>query len=144
MNERLTDTAIPSTEPEQTIRLREADLTVEKAVAPHREDVVTVGFTVDSVADEEHWEDVKRKLIAQVGSGNNPSIRITDADFNRRRELYLVHDHDRRDLHLGYAERTLQHLYTLWGRRVLLETQVNGKPTRLAFDEDGFDARLVV
>jgi stage V sporulation protein R len=101
-------------------------------------------LVVDSVADEEHWEDVKRKLIAQVGSGNNPSIRITDADFNRRRELYLKHDHDGRDLHLGYAERTLQHLYTLWGRRVLLETQVNGKPTRLAFDEDGFDARLVV
>jgi len=101
-------------------------------------------LVVDSVADDEHWEDVKRKLITQVGSGNNPSIRITDADFNRRRELYLVHDHDGRDLHLGYAERTLQHLYTLWGRRVLLETQVNGKPTRLAFDEDGFDARLVV
>jgi len=101
-------------------------------------------LVVDSVADEEHWADVKRKLIAQVGAGNNPSIRITDADFNRRRELYLVHDHDGRDLHLGYAERTLQHLYTLWGRRVLLETQVNGKPTRLAFDEDGFDARLVV
>ena len=101
-------------------------------------------LVVDSVADDEHWEDVKRKLIAQVGSGTNPSIRITDADFNRRRELYLVHDHDGRDLHLGYAERTLQHLYTLWGRRVLLETQVNGKPTRLAFDEDGFDARLVV
>jgi stage V sporulation protein R len=99
---------------------------------------------VDSVADDEHWEDVKRKLIAQVGSGNNPTIRITDADFNRRRELYLRHEHDGRDLHLGYAERTLQHLYTLWGRRVLLETQVNGKPTRLAFDEDGFDARLVV
>jgi len=99
---------------------------------------------VDSVADEEHWEDVKRKLIAQVGSGNNPTIRITDADFNRRRELYLNHQHDGRDLHLGYAERTLQHLYTLWGRRVLLETEVNGKPTRLAFDEDGFDARLVV
>jgi stage V sporulation protein R len=101
-------------------------------------------LVVDSVADDEHWADVKRKLIAQVGAGNNPSIRITDADFNRRRELYLVHDHDGRDLHLGYAERTLQHLYTLWGRRVLLETQVNGKPTRLAFDEDGFDARLVV
>ncbi len=101
-------------------------------------------LVVDSVADDEHWEDVKRKLITQVGSGNNPSIRITDADFNRRRELYLKHEHDGRDLHLGYAERTLQHLYTLWGRRVLLETQVNGKPTRLAFDEDGFDARLVV
>jgi len=101
-------------------------------------------LVVDAVADDDHWEAVKRKLITQVGAGSNPSIRITDADFNRRRELYLRHDHDGRDLHLGYAERTLQHLHTLWGRRVLLETQVNGKPTRLAYDEDGFDARLVV
>ena len=101
-------------------------------------------LVVSEVADEEHWEAVKRKLITQVGTGNNPSIRITDADFNRRRELYLMHEHDGRDLQLGYAERTLQHLHTLWGRRVLLETKVNGKPTRLAYDEDGFDARLVV
>lgn len=101
-------------------------------------------LVVDEVADDEHWESVKRKLITQIGSGTNPVIRITDADFNRRRELYLRHDHDGRDLHLGYAERTLQHLHTLWSRRVLLETKVNGKLTRLAYDEDGFDARLVV
>lgn len=101
-------------------------------------------LVVDEVSDEEHWENVKRKLITQVGSGSNPWIKITDADFNRRRELYLVHDHDGRDLHLGYAEKTLQHLHRLWGRRCLLETRVNGKPTRLAYDEDGFDARLVV
>ncbi len=101
-------------------------------------------LVVDAVADDEHWESVKQKLIAQIGTGNNPSIRITDADFNRRRELYLVHQHDGRDLHLGYAERTLEHLYRLWGRRVLLETRVNEKPTRLAYDDDGFDARLVV
>ncbi len=101
-------------------------------------------LVVSEVSDEDHWEDVKRKLIAQVGGGTNPVIRITDADFNRRRELYLCHDHDGRDLHLGYAERTLQHLHALWGRRVLLETRVNGKVTRLAYDEDGFDARLVV
>ncbi len=101
-------------------------------------------LVVAEVADDEHWENVKRKLIAQIGTGSNPSIRVTDADFNRRRELYLRHEHDGRDLHLGYAERTLQHLHALWGRRVLLETRVNGKATRLAYDEDGFDARLVV
>ncbi|MEO1090876.1 MAG: SpoVR family protein [Pseudomonadota bacterium] len=101
-------------------------------------------LVVSEVADDEHWESVKRKLIAQVGAGTNPTINITDADFNRRGELYLAHEHDGRDLHLGYAEKTLQHLHRLWGRRVLLETRVNGKPTRLAFDDDGFDARLVV
>ena len=99
-------------------------------------------YVVDHTPDE-GAEELKRKLISQIGLNGQPRIVITDADYNRRRELYLVHDHDGRDLHLGYAERTLQHLYTLWGRRVLLETQVNGKPTRLAFDEEGFDARLI-
>lgn len=52
MNERLNDSTMPSTEPEQTIRLREADLSIEKAIAPYRDDVVTVGYTIDSVAEE--------------------------------------------------------------------------------------------
>ena len=116
--------------------MRELDLF---AFAPRGDKLV-----VSEVADDEHWESVKRKLVAQVGAATNPVIAITDADFNRRRELYLVHQHDGRDLHLGYAEKTLQHLHRLWGRRVLLETRVNGKPTRLAYDDDGFDARLVV
>lgn len=101
-------------------------------------------LVVSEVADEENWETVKAKLLTQVGVGSNPSINVVDADFNGRRELYLQHQHDGRDLHLGYAEKTLKHLFKLWGRRVVLETVVNAKSTRLSFDDDGFDARLVV
>ena len=33
-----------------------------------------------------------------------------------RRGLYLVHDHDGRDLDMTHADKTLHHLRTLWGR----------------------------
>ncbi|MGF1474003.1 MAG: SpoVR family protein [Geminicoccaceae bacterium] len=101
-------------------------------------------LVVSEVSDEEHWRTVKDKLIRQVGAQSNPSIKITDADYDAKRELYLVHDHDGRDLELSYAEKTLSHLHGIWNRPVHLETRLNDKPTQLTYGAPGFDARLLV
>ncbi len=86
---------------------------------------------ITKVADEESWQDIKETLIKSVGMGSIPSIVVTDADFGRRRTLYLQHEHDGRDLQLDYAERTLQHCERLWGHEVVLESIVNGKNSLL-------------
>jgi stage V sporulation protein R len=57
--------------------------------------------------------------------------------------LYLKHEHDGRDLHIGYAEKTLGHLHQLWGHRVLLESLMKSKKTLLSFGDHGFDAKLM-
>ena len=98
-------------------------------------------YVVTKVADKESWRDVKETLLKNVGTGTIPVIKITDADYNGNRTLYLVHEHDGRDLLLEYAERTLQHLHRLWGREVALETFVNGKKTVLTYSEHGFAAK---
>jgi stage V sporulation protein R len=98
-------------------------------------------LVVTKVANEEGWRDVKSTLLQNIGMGTTPVIRITDADFGGNRTLYLVHEHDGRDLLVEYAEKTLLHLHTLWGREVALETVINGKKMVLGYGEQGFSSR---
>lgn len=91
---------------------------------------------ITKVATEEDWEEIKSILIKQVGAGSLPIIKITDADFGKNRTLYLVHEHDGRDLQLQYAEATLRHIQALWERDVVLETTVNGKKSLLKMSKD--------
>ncbi len=95
---------------------------------------------VSRVADKENWRDIKDTLIRDVGMGSIPVIRIEDADYHNNRALYIKHHHDGRDLHLEYAERTLQYLHQLWQREVVLETEINEKKSLLCFTDD----RLVI
>ena len=99
-------------------------------------------LVVDEIADEDGWEEVKSQLLRQIGMGGSPVIRIVDADHNRRRALYLTHEHDGRDLDMGAAEKTLAHLRQLWGHDILLETRMRGKRTLLQSRETGFEAKL--
>jgi stage V sporulation protein R len=98
-------------------------------------------LVVTEVADDAGWRGVKEQLLRNVGMGGVPVIRIEDADFGHKRTLYLVHQHDGRDLHLENAEKTLAYAYRLWGREVVLETAMSGKRTLLTFNDRGFSAK---
>ena len=63
-------------------------------------------------------------------------IKVEDADYNNRRSLFLKHHHDGRDLQVEYAEKTLQYLRQLWGREVVLETEINEKKSLLCYSDD--------
>ena len=98
-------------------------------------------LVVTRVSNEDGWRDVKSTLLQNIGMGTTPVIRITDADFGGNRTLHLVHEHEGRDLLVEYAEKTLLHLHTLWGREVALETVINGKRMILGYGEQGFSSR---
>jgi stage V sporulation protein R len=100
-------------------------------------------LVVTRVSDEDSWQQVKDTLLRTVGMNAQPVIKIHDADYGGSRALYLKHEHDGRDLLIGYAEKTLGHLYNLWGHRILLETLMKGKKTLLSYGEHGFDAKLM-
>ncbi len=91
---------------------------------------------VARVADDDNWRAIKETLIKNVGTGTIPVIKIEDADYNKNRVLFLRHYHDGRDLQLEYAEKTLRYLHQLWGREVVLETEINGKQSLLCFVDD--------
>jgi len=86
---------------------------------------------VTKVADDENWDKVKQTLIQNVGTGSIPTLKIEDADFGQNRTLFIRHYHDGRDLQLEYAEHSLRHLQALWGREVVIESVISGKPSLL-------------
>lgn len=93
---------------------------------------------ITKVSDQENWQAVKETLIKSVGMGSIPVMAIEDADFGKKRSLFLKHEHDGRDLQLEYAEKTLKHLSFLWGREVILETTINGKKSHLKMEDSIF------
>ena len=93
---------------------------------------------VTKVSNDENWTQIRDALIQSVGSNSLPIIKVYDADYGGSRTLYLKHYHDGRDLQLEYAEQTLRHLQSLWGKNVYLETELNGKANLLKITDGQF------
>jgi len=74
---------------------------------------------------EKRWERVRDQLVANMTNFGFPYIEVADGDYNGNRELYLRHAHEGAELDTRYARKTLEHVYTLWGRPVHLETVVD-------------------
>jgi stage V sporulation protein R len=83
------------------------------------------------VVTEKDWEAVRDRLVDQLSDYGIPVIRAEDADYKGNRELYLRHDWSGRPLDLAYAEKTLEGVAQLWGRRVWLETKDADEATLL-------------
>lgn len=98
---------------------------------------------VTEVAGRDGWRQIKETLIQNVGTSSVPVICIVDSDYGQSRTLYMVHDHDGRDLQLEYAERTLSFVHRLWHHEVALETSIEGSRTLLRFGEQGFSAKAI-
>ncbi len=100
--------------------------------APQHQD-----WVISRVSDEDNWKPIRDLLINSVGLASIPNIAIVDCDANNTRTLHLTHEFDGRELEAKYAEKTLEHIYLLWGRRVVLETTMNNSTTKYSFDDDG-------
>jgi len=74
---------------------------------------------------EKRWERVRDQLVANMTNFGFPYIEVADGDYNGNRELYLRHAHEGAELDTRYARKALEHVYTLWGRPVHLETVVD-------------------
>jgi stage V sporulation protein R len=100
-------------------------------------------LVVSQVSDSDGWRRVKETLLANVGMGSVPVIKVEDSDFGQHRTLYLVHSHDGRDLQLEYAEKTLAYIHRLWQREVALETVLGGKRSLLVYNDRGFSMKTL-
>jgi len=88
---------------------------------------------------EKDWEAVRDRLVDQLSDYGIPVITAEDADYNGNRELFLRHDFNGRPLDMAYAEKTLEGVARLWGRKVWLETQdADGSTLKLSYSsKDG-------
>ncbi len=96
---------------------------------------------VTEVADDDGWEKIKDALIHSVGTGSIPIVTVVDADHGGTRSLLLNHAFDGRELSLEYAEKTLMYVHRLWGREVVLDTVLAGKPAQLVYNGEGFTTK---
>lgn len=83
---------------------------------------------------EKDWEKVRDNIVANMTNFGFPYLVIDDGDYHGNRELYIKHMFEGQELDLAYAEKTLQHVYMIWGRPVHLETIYDGKRILLSYD----------
>ena len=88
---------------------------------------------------EKRWEKVRDQLVANMTNFGFPYIVVADGDYNGNRELYLKHQYDGTELDSNYARKVLEHVHTLWGRPVHLETTVDDERVRLHYDGEEHD-----
>ncbi|GAC1566341.1 MAG: SpoVR family protein [Ktedonobacteraceae bacterium] len=83
---------------------------------------------------EKNWEKVRDGIVASMTNFGSPYLVVDNGDYRGNRELYIKHLFEGQELDMVYAEKTLQHVYTLWGRPVHLETIYEGKHILLTYD----------
>ncbi len=83
---------------------------------------------------DKRWERVRDQLVSNMTNFGFPYIEVTDGDYNGNRELFLHHSYEGTELDTRYARKTLEHVYSLWGRPVHLETVIDGEPAVLRFN----------
>jgi stage V sporulation protein R len=67
-------------------------------------------------------EDVKKKLLLRFTNLGKPTIGVYDANHENRGELLLCHEYNGVMLDRKNAEATLERVFELWGRPVVLHT----------------------
>lgn len=80
------------------------------------------------------WENVRDQLVLARVNGGSPYLVVQDADYERNGELLIAHRYESIELDLKYLERTLPHIYALWGRTVHLQTVVEDKKALFTYD----------
>ena len=88
---------------------------------------------------EKRWQKVRDQLVSNMTNFGFPYIVVADGDYNRNRELYLKHHYEGAELDTTYARKVLEHVHTLWGRPVHLETVVDDEPVRLHYNGEEHD-----
>ncbi|MFC7442812.1 SpoVR family protein [Laceyella putida] len=83
---------------------------------------------------DKNWEHVRDELVMSRVNGGHPVILVHDGDYLQNGELYLVHRFEGVELDLKYLEKTLPHVYALWGRSVHLETVIEGRNVVFCFN----------
>jgi stage V sporulation protein R len=61
-------------------------------------------------------------------------VEVSDTNHLNRGELLLLHRHEGLDLKLDWAQATLEALFRIWTRPVLVRTVQNERPTVLRYD----------
>lgn len=83
---------------------------------------------------DKDWESVRDQLVNSRINGGHPYIVVQDGDYLQNGELYLLHQYEGIELDIKYLEKTLPHVYALWGRNIYLETIIENRPVLFQYN----------
>ncbi|MCW2278792.1 SpoVR family protein [Heliophilum fasciatum] len=92
---------------------------------------------------EKNWEAIRDELVHRLTNAGFPTIYVEDGDENRAGELRLRHAFEGVELDIPYLERTLPHVYTLWGRTVHFETVLEGKKVLFSYNGEKVQRKYI-
>lgn len=92
---------------------------------------------------DKNWEKVRDGIVASLYNCGVPYIVVEDGDFGKRGEICLRHMHEGTDLDIFYLERTLPHVYKVWGRAVHLETVVDNKKVLFSYNGEKVNKKII-
>ena len=81
------------------------------------------GSHIDLEVAENGWRKVKQILVRSLMNWGIPRILVVDGNYQNSSRLYLVHEFEGLPLDGEYCTKTLEHIHSLWGRPVYLETR---------------------
>lgn len=84
------------------------------------------------------FKKIKRQFLNSLTNRGQPFIQVTNANYQNRGELYLIHRNDGMDLRIDYAQECLKNLFSIWKRPVALEAQIEEKEKIFYFDGENF------
>ncbi|MCF8568486.1 SpoVR family protein [Alicyclobacillus tolerans] len=83
---------------------------------------------------ERDYRVIRDLLVQQRVNAGFPVIYAEDGDYKGTGELLLVHAYEGSELDDKYVQKTLPHVYRLWGRPVSLRTKFSGHDVEYAYD----------
>jgi stage V sporulation protein R len=86
-----------------------------------------------TIVEKDHKK-IRDMLVASMTNFGHPRIVAADADHDGNGELRLRHCFEGQELDMPYAQKTLEYIQKLWGRRVHLETVLEEKPAVLSYE----------
>ncbi len=86
---------------------------------------------------------VKQALLFNLTNMGRPTIRLVEANYKNRSELYLRHEYNGVELKQDYARDTLANLQRLWKRPVHVETVVDDVLTRLSYNGNAYSTKTL-
>ena len=88
------------------------------------------------VVVERDFNKIKQQMLFMLTNHLRPYIYVIDGNYLNRGELLLGHRHTGVDLDIKYALSTLKELYTLWGRPVHVQAQIDDDQMLFSHDKE--------
>ncbi|MEG6615752.1 SpoVR family protein [Peptococcaceae bacterium 1198_IL3148] len=83
---------------------------------------------------DKDWRKVRDELVRNLTNCGVPYIVVENGDYKKRGELHLKHLFEGLELDVLHLEKTLPHIYLIWGRPVHLETILDKKVVLFSYD----------